>query len=364
MNRCGVCSPSLFDNKIVTKIRHRRKGGSMLELIALLFGMLIGMVVIGWASLPAWAWILANFDICFTFVEEGTAKAVVRGKEFHKFLLQSKEMKFRERSWDIVPLRPDEQPEKRYWFERWSGARWVGLWPFFSIYNYKFKWTVAKQEEKDGKIVTTPDMRERTIGSIYIRDVVYYGKVESAETTDNTPVDVEYLLTVRVTNPYKALFRVHRWLEAVIDLTSQRGRQYIGTRSYKQLIAEEGDEQNSGFAGGIQALRGHLAKNFGVKFVYADIASVEFSRTTKKEYVEASTAAYLADAKAVAIVTEAKAEAKKIEIKGKAEANALKARMDQFQNNPDAAQATINGDVSKAMGLDKLVGAVIKGMKG
>ena len=309
----------------------------MLEVIALLFGMLIGMVAIGWAVLPAWAWILANFDICFTFVEEGTAKAVVRGKEFHKFLLQSKEMKFREGSWDIVPLRPDEQPEKRYWFERWSGARWVGLWPFFSIYNYKFKWTVAKQEEKDGKIVTTPDMRERTIDSIYIRDVVYYGKIESAETTDNTPVDVEYLLTVRVTNPYKALFRVHRWLEAVIDLTSQRGRQYIGTRSYKQLVAKEGKKQSTGFAGGIRGLREHLCENFGVEFVYADIASVEFSGTTKKEYVEASTAEYLADSKAIATVKAAEAEARKIKLVGGAEAEALQVRMEQFQKNPDAA---------------------------
>ena len=207
-------------------------------------------------------------------------------------------------------------------------------------------------------------IRDETVDSIFIRDTVYYGKVEGAETTDNTPVDVEYLLTVRVTNPYKALFRIHRWLEAVLDLTSQRGRQYVGTRSYKELVAEEGATQDTGFSAGIQELRGHLAKNFGVKFVYADISSVCFSGKTHDEYVTASTAEYLADARATATVKNAKAEAKAIEAKGSAEGKALKARMEQFEKNPEAARAIIDGDVGKVMGVEMLAKAIMRGLFG
>lgn len=332
----------------------------MMEIMMVLLGIMTTLVVVAVAGLPLWAWLLANFDICFTFVEEGTAKAVMRGKEFHKFLLQSKGMRFADDgSWDIIPLAPRERAPKNRWFERLSGARWMGLWPFFQLYRYNFKWTVSKQRQESGEIKVVPLYRDENVDSIFIRDAVYYGKVQAAETTDNTPVDVEYLLTIRIINPYQALFRVHRWLEAVLDLTSQRGRQYVGTRSYKQLVAEEKAQQSAGFSGGIKSLRGHLSANFGVMFVYADIASIEFSgATTHDKYVEASTAAYLADAKAVEIVKTAEADAKAIELRGKAEAEALGARMEQYQNNPEAAQATINGDVGKALGLDRIAKAL------
>lgn len=373
--------------------------GSVIAVLLLVVGMVIyhpavvqGLVTLGfialgvYALMPLWAWTLANMDICFTFYREGTAKAIMHGekavdylikKRGHKILRTDEEVEIyarasvpvgptqpgKYRRWDVVPLlsgEKEEEPGK--WYERISGAKFYGFWPFYSIYRYQFNWVVLVQKgEKEGDVKTITRERNQWVDSIFLKDTVYYGQVRGVqsggdtvgkkkEKIENLPIDIEYLLTVRVFNPDLALFSVHRWLDSTLDLVNQRGRQYVGTKRYDQLVAEEGDDPSIGFSGGIQKLEDNL-RLWGIEFVFADIARVRLSGQYHGEYEKASTTAYTAKQEATKKVTDATAEARRIRLVGDAEADALTKRMKAFEENPTAARATLNADVGKALNL-------------
>lgn len=326
----------------------------------MLLGLLAGVIV----TMPAWAWVFAHLNIGWTFVEEGTAKIVMLGANFYRVLPQMAGHVVNKKTWEIEegsihPLNP------LGWIALWFGggivgAKWVGIPPFFSIHNYSFRWaTVVREAGTAGQVSDRPLHREKEVDQIFLKDAVYYGKIVEAETSEKLPVDVEYLLTVRIVNPYKALFKVHRWLDATLDLVAQRGRQYIGTKTYADLISKEEDKVSVGFSGGVAKLKKQLKKEYGVLFVRADILSVGFSGTAREEYQRASTASYTAEAKAVAVEREARAKALATKVQGQAEAEAIKARNEAFADNPVAAQAILNAEVGKAQSIGSIAGAIL-----
>lgn len=126
------------------------------------------------------------------------------------------------------------------------GIRWVGLPPFYKVYGYRFKWASSEQkyDEKIGALITRPVVIEKLLYYITLKDDVYNMTVESSETADAIPINVEVTKTINIINPQKALFKTEKWLEIVINQLGPKIRKFVGTQGYFELIQAKNQEKN------------------------------------------------------------------------------------------------------------------------
>jgi len=200
-------------------------------------GGLIGIVFL---TIPLVWWGLAPRNLFFTFVEEGTAKAVMRGTTTKKVTTpEGKVYKVTKGGqlrrvliqWRDYTL--DRESNVVEGKERWhpfGGLRYYGFWPLDQIYTYIFQWTGVAE---NGEIQSHP---KEKLDYILLKDDIYWAEVENAEDEELLPLNVEVILTARVVNPRKALFAVQSWLETIINRTKPAVRDSITSKPYKLLI--------------------------------------------------------------------------------------------------------------------------------
>ncbi|MFH1575659.1 MAG: SPFH domain-containing protein, partial [Candidatus Nealsonbacteria bacterium] len=182
----------------------------------------IGLIVLLTVSGLLVYFVLAPENLWWTFKKEGSAKIVTRGDQFDKILIQWEGHTLNRVTNDVVE---GEEPSGLF-----GGLFYYGFWPFKNIYNYDFTWTGVKE---NGEIDHHPKER---LDYISLKDDVYWAKVVNAEDKDLLPLTLELLFTVRVFNPYKALFNVQNWLETVINRSVTRVRNIITSKVYNEWI--------------------------------------------------------------------------------------------------------------------------------
>jgi len=316
---------------------------------------------------------LAKNDVMFTFVNEGHARAVKKFTQFHRALVAFVDHDFRRSRfedgkeeelveedrvgkdvngiirfeeadyWDIVKL---ANPEVRHrWFkERLSlsrffknrgGLRFVGIPLIHEIHEYRFNWASNEQIE-DPESGKTKDAivpsKEDHMRHILVQEDVYASEIDKAETKELVPMDAILLLTVAVINPRKALFRTQHWLEATHNQIRPRIREYIGTKTYQELIEKrgasaqeihlmlEGKGENGENGEEGEGIFPRLRREYGVDVRKIQIHTIDPSPEASKnvDFVEKATMLYgakrdaeaireLADAEAYRITTEATA---------------------------------------------------------
>jgi len=204
------------------------------------FGGLIGIILL---TIPFIWWGLAPRNLFFTFVEEGTAKTVMRGATTKKVTTpEGKVYKVTQGGqlcrvliqWEGHTL--DKESNVVEGKERWhpfGGLRYYGFWPFVQIYTYLFQWTGVAE---NGEIQRHP---KEKLDYILLKDDIYWAKVEKAEDRELLPLDVEVILTLRVVNSRKALFAIQNWLETIINRTKPAVRDSITSESYSELIQKK-----------------------------------------------------------------------------------------------------------------------------
>lgn len=318
------------------------------------FGVLIGLGIIA-ILLP---YPLATADLFFTFVEEGEAKIIVAGKSYRKTILSLTGHKINEnddgnKKKDYIS--EDETPPKKPFFERWYGAYWVGIPPFRKIHTYSLRWVSYKPKDDNG--LKKPEVSKEILDRTFVKDKVYYGRAEEVETEEGVPLSVEFLVTLKVVSPYRAIFLISNWVETVIDRTTQQVRVYIGTKKYSDLIRNEKSDPKVGFSGHMKdALEKTIHDDYGVKFVSCDILSINPPAELRKTTLEV----YTADKEGEAVKISAKAEAEAIEHIGRAKAQALKDQALAFNENAEATQSILNAEVGKALGLGEIANTLAK----
>jgi len=100
--------------------------------------------------------------------------------------------------------------------------------------DYEF----AKEYDLPIKQVIKPAHQEK-IDYIIVQDDIFYTFIGGAESKDLLPMDIQLLLTIRIVNPYKALFRVQNWLEAVQNQTKPALRGFAASKTYIDLIKKK-----------------------------------------------------------------------------------------------------------------------------
>lgn len=321
-----------------------------------LFGALVGLLVLA----PIAPYVLACLNVGFTFVREGEAKFVMKGDSYVRTILSLKGHTLDQEGNIVKGDPPEPQGLKRRfltWVERAYGAYWVGV-PFFRrLHRYQLRWMAYEPAEEGGE--KRPVVKSRDLDSTFAKDKLYYGKALSVETEERLPIDVEFLITLRVVNPYLAIFTVANWIEAIIDRTTQQVRVYVGGKTYQKLIEGEKYKLQQGFSGHMQKALAKTARDlYGVEFVSCDILSLN----PPKEFRDLTLKTYEATQKGEATKTEAEAKAYAIEKVGKAEAQSLRDRAKAFEDHPEASKAQLDAEVGKATGIKAIVSAFMAGI--
>ncbi len=193
--------------------------------------------------LAAWFW-LGPTNRFFTFVSERTAKAIVKGGQFSRFLIQ----------WEGHTLDSDGNVvEGREPWHPFGGLRFYGIWPIWDVFIYFLRWNDAHVSEERGGGTRELKFHAKWLDYVPLGPHVYATKINKAETTSGTegalgtgeriPLDVEWVITMQVLNPYKAMFVAPPgWVEKALERLDAVLRGYITTHTLDQLLGVEGSE--------------------------------------------------------------------------------------------------------------------------
>ncbi len=297
---------------------------------------------------------LAEEDILFTTVKEGTAKAIVRGKSFERFIMSfegyhlnnpSKKQWHRQDKpdWEVLyhgreNLDGFPEDDRRYddrpWWLRYLGLYWVGMPWAYSVYVYGFEWNETITD-KGGKEKILP--RAEATDFIFVADFVYAIETDGAETKDHLPIDELTLVTVAIRNPYRALFSGEDWMRRVTAVINRLVRDFVGKHKFENLVSVN----TVAFSRSIMKLttdlpnddpdpnivpRG-LKSRYGVEIRTADLQTIELSGVAQEQHQKATTREYVAKQEAIATRIEGQATADVTKMKGETEAEALRARL-------------------------------------
>jgi len=223
--------------------------------------------------------VLAPNDIFFTFIQEGTARIILKAGEFHKVLIQW-EGKTLDGEGNVIPGR------ERHLF---GGLRYCGLWPLYAIYKYKFQWTGVKD---NGEFDPHPP---EELDYILLMDDVYGFEVPSGEDKDLVPLDVGLTLTVRVVNPYKALFAIQNWYETMVNRIRPYVRDFLTTGTYEKLIKDT-TRIDRGIWSRLtsEGILDEFKDNYGVEIKKIEVKDIN----PREEYREATMKAWLGEREA------------------------------------------------------------------
>ncbi len=220
---------------------------------------------------------LAPKNFFFTFVEEGTAKIVVKGGEFKRALVQWAGYTFDD-NWNITRGKDGWHP--------FGGLRVYGVWPIWDIYGYRLRWSNIHE---DGKV----EQHDEVLDSVMLKDMIYFAKIEGAEDISKIPLDIELVITLRVVNPYKALFVAQDWLELVLNRMRPLFREHVAGVAFEDLVKEKqkvgGDLWKKLLTEGLIQ---EFKDDYGIKIKEGGIEMKSISPPA--EYQKAATQKYLA----------------------------------------------------------------------
>lgn len=319
--------------------------GIALIIWAVWWAKILGVIIALLGSFLVIYFLLAPNNLWFTFVQEGTAKIVVRADRPIAVLVMWRGHVLDE-DWNVVPvgvsvrngmeLKEEEDTEgaKIYQLKRgfrnlfgWFGSLWFyGPWPLDDIYIYWFQWSNLGP---DGKPIYHP---KELLDYILLKEDVYFTVVEDAEDKDRLPLDVELILPVRVVNPYKALFRIQNWLEGVMNRIKPAVRDRITSERYDELIAKPTaigeDIYNTLEERGV--LR-DFWNEYGLNLRKIEIVNIH----PPEKYLETTLKEFIAKQEAKRVRITANAERYRIRTEGKGEAERVKAVYDQIMTYGD-----------------------------
>jgi regulator of protease activity HflC (stomatin/prohibitin superfamily) len=302
-------------------------------------------VLLALAAYVAVAYVLAMNDWCFTFGIEGAAKIVMKKGTFDHAIMWWQGHKLNDprrltydrnqRAWEVLETDdPTSKPSPyAFWQLHWRflglfGIYWYGLYPFKDIYVYKFKWT--EQEPNEMK----PKRRDEYTDFIFVRNFAYWIKLVAAENADNEPLDLDYLLTIKINNPYYALFVIDDWLGRVSADANNAAKMYVGGKTFDEIKREKmGSNNASEFAEHLYEINSnsitqpgaHGTKtSYGVTITAITLVEVSFAGVAREELTRATTAKIIAAREAEAVAETAKGEANAARERAKGQADAAR----------------------------------------
>jgi regulator of protease activity HflC (stomatin/prohibitin superfamily) len=301
------------------------------------FGLVLALILLLVAFFVL-AFALAQHQLFFTYVREGTVMYVVRGPAktgtfshclmaWHGHYLndpRSSNFDPAYPPWEVLKCTNSSDSPSAYsplspWrlFERF-GIYWYGFSPFYNIHEYVFKWSEPKMSLATNNYEAW--RREELTQINFVSDFVYWAHLDAAEDRDNVPINVDYLLTTAVTNPYKARFGVTNWLTRLTADSNNAVKVWIGQSSFEQIVREVGDgvSATSGCVEKIKQINIDLPTDhreetgapvaLGVTIRASSLQNIAVAGRDQKAILEATTAKMVATKHAEATIATAEGE--------------------------------------------------------
>ena len=173
--------------------------------------------------------VLVYLAFCFTTVKEGTSKQVVRFGGYLKTLLEKKGYTIDNSGEVVVGTSLRRLPR---------GLHWVSLLKPLGIDRIYTRTMKFVKSLPDGKYERREDVGTDFLltGTQYQYALIF----ESAEDRERLPLSGQMTMTAMIVNPYKALFLVKDWFDALVMRVLPRVRQYISEHTYDEIINDKG----------------------------------------------------------------------------------------------------------------------------
>ena len=245
--------------------------GTLLGLLGpALWGIALALLVMSPVLLPIILRWLADREIFFARGKEGDYRAVTRNGKFRKGVVIYKD--FKEYNGPEEERRGSIEEDKAVptRFRKWWREQCGGIFPLWiprvdEVYRYNFRWIklykVKPKETEDGYVNDAPLPNgqhavsfEKELDYIYLRDANYFFLLKDAETAE-TIIDVDSktkdqikvgisvniyaVVTLRILNPYKALFRVDNWLDVTLIAIESALRSWASKRTYLEVLRKK-----------------------------------------------------------------------------------------------------------------------------
>lgn len=296
-----------------------------METILVLF-LLAGIWYLGQLAI----YLCAKLDILWVMPKEGEAIAIMRNESFYKMILRYTGHHFRGHLKDendnvdnLEIYNIEVSPNTTAFSSANShflsiifpvrGISWVGIPPFYKIYKYTFGWT-------DDRFV---ERKLEDLKWILVQKYVYGIVLDKIELEGGIPYTIRLLVTIQVTNPAKALFRIKRWLDTSIERISGWARDEFSGLTLEDFVVPTSDKPkvpndirtveklDEALKRIFQFAENNLTPQIGVSVSMIQIANIDPSDeklrevTIKKEVAKQT---------ALAVIEEAKGEAEAIRI--------------------------------------------------
>lgn len=267
----------------------------------------LALVVIGIYLIVLTMMELGKTNKFFTIINEGQAKGITIFGRSHKCLmaytthrfnreLKPKKYLHDDAAWDIVPLASyDRRPESKSWAKEFihhvlfldlGGLKWIGIWPFHRVHTYPFKWTAERgqlPETFNEGGVEYQQSRVQVLDYILTQQATYQLEIKAAEDKNQIPVTIKISWTVQITNPFKALFRVHDWLETSSNRLKPYLRTMIGEMMWREFqMMGKKKSQIANELNEILGESGELKTNYGVTTIGLEITDLSVPDTFAK----------------------------------------------------------------------------------
>lgn len=339
------------------------------EIKTMVYLAIILLIFVNLILLPLILKELASRDLFFTFVKEGSAKAIMGagGSGFQRFILQYKGYRlnnpndqntydFSKEEWEVIEpptsdsTSPTPKPNPYITFFGLTGVRWLGLPSLHTIHEYSFKWNSLEQssegektKDAGGGIYFIPYSKK--IKHILLQEDVYYARVEAAEDDDFVPLDFDFTIRVKVKNPYKALFGPQEWLEMTWSKVIPLLREFISQNKWDDLAKRETAIMEK-FNPLVAEEKISLLADCGIDVKEFKFLRIAPSGERGKVYEEAATQEFVAIQEAKRIKILAEAEKDRIhkvygEIKDFNELGKMIRRLEALENAAKGASNTI-----------------------
>lgn len=288
----------------------------MRTMIPILLGVGLALLVISPILLPIiLRWIAAR-DFFLTLVNEGEWKAVVKAGAFQRGLMAYKGYTEEDEKGNIIV--EDVKKEKKG--KKLGGIRWLGIPTVDEIYRYNFRWVVSRsikvneQQPEEGFVSQRelPNKQfavsfSKQLDYIYLRDANYLVVLQDAETAESwMPVTIYAVVTLRILNPYKALFRVDKWLDVTLFAIESALRSWTSRNKYDEILKKKEVLEHQVDTDFLQSLTetgirltDYVLDRYGVQVKRIQFLEVELPEDFKKQ----ATAQSAADREAKRIAT-------------------------------------------------------------
>lgn len=196
--------------------------------------------------------------------KERTIQTIVRFKKHHKIIMSveghhlndPKRKKYFSPNmpeWEIIKNNPEY---KQSLGEKWN--IYFFLWPIYKTYVYEFSYTKSKKSElKEGDVILwhNEDTSEYVVARSGTSDYIDFQTEYPTITGDLYSKEMAKVLvftnnTIRVTNPFKMMFKINNWMNIVMETIGGALKGVIGDLKIQEMnqIKSEGPAENSSTA--------------------------------------------------------------------------------------------------------------------